>query len=725
MNQFILGKAGLGSLTTLGHPIFLRHVTKYRPGWIAGAMGFAKKIAYGRRIDRVNVMRPVDGIPFIAQMAANEPQSAADAARKIIEVNEGKVDAIEWNLSCPKDLSRGKQFDYGAALLGARFAAVLPKVMEAMTEAVSVPIFAKVRAGFSREEPGPRFKDFIPSLISAGAQAIHVHGRFGSDTYQQPAEWDLIAEAVEIVDGKVPVIGNGNIGHYSDVRKMMEQTGCQAVSLGRIALVMPWVFEAIKTNQEVNYTPEERWKFLKGLSDDILEDHAGNLRRAFRLIREHAGWFISWHPSEFTIRRRWASMDYTDRRALDALTQEARELVLSGPQELTQLDFGRYSLQRDETPLGSSASKKIHPQPSLGGLPLAKSPSQSFLGGPPLVRLSSPRKHAQGQPRPNEVLDSEQVARLQEKGYVSLYQALKDRGLVFPGKQARRLVKEGKVRVNGEVVIPDRDSILFVSPDAFLEVDEPCLYVSRGGLKLQEAFRYFGTDRLKNGKSDAIAMDIGAAEGGFTQVLLAQGFSKVYALDKSKTALHDTLLADRRVVSLGGMDVRKINPTSVPEAVDLIVVDVYSMSLLEFIELLPPFLKPGGHILVLVKPFNEVLVPRCVKQFMKKYPPGTSAQDLEQMSFTPSEIESLTRKIKEKMDVRRKQRVKPMPSLTREFGMPNEDPHAFFLRIFDSVLKAAAILGFSCIDQRSSDVKVLSEERFFLLRPRSMHTIPD
>ena len=131
-------------------------------------------------------------------------------------------------------------------------------------------------------------------------------------------------------------------------------------------------------------------------------------------------------------------------------------------------------------------------------------------------------------------------------------------------------------------------------------VDQPEPYVSRGGHKLTAALDAFGID--PNGLT---ALDVGASTGGFTDVLLQRGARRVYALDVGRGQLAEALRRDRRVVSLERTNARALTPTTLPEPIDLAVIDVSFISLDKVLGPVVSTMRPTAPIVALVKPQFE------------------------------------------------------------------------------------------------------------------------
>src|SRR4029450_6536187 len=127
-----------------------------------------------------------------------------------------------------------------------------------------------------------------------------------------------------------------------------------------------------------------------------------------------------------------------------------------------------------------------------------------------------------------------------------------------------------------------------------------CAFVSRGGLKLAAALDAFGFD--PKGK---IALDLGASTGGFTELLIARGAAKVYAVDVGKGQLHAKLRANPRVIALEGTDARALDRTLIGEAVSAIVADVSFIGLALVLPAALRLAAPGAWLVALVKPQFE------------------------------------------------------------------------------------------------------------------------
>jgi 23S rRNA (cytidine1920-2'-O)/16S rRNA (cytidine1409-2'-O)-methyltransferase len=177
-------------------------------------------------------------------------------------------------------------------------------------------------------------------------------------------------------------------------------------------------------------------------------------------------------------------------------------------------------------------------------------------------------------------------------------QLLVDRGLAESRTKAQALILAGLV-FSAERKIDKAGQTL--AADAPLEVrgkEHP--WVSRGGIKLAHALGHFGWD-----VAGAVALDVGASTGGFTDVLLQKGAAKVFAVDVGTNQLAWTLRQDPRVVVHEKTNARYLTDAVVTEPVDLIVCDASFIALAKVLDKALGFAKPGGRLIALVKPQFE------------------------------------------------------------------------------------------------------------------------
>jgi 23S rRNA (cytidine1920-2'-O)/16S rRNA (cytidine1409-2'-O)-methyltransferase len=180
-----------------------------------------------------------------------------------------------------------------------------------------------------------------------------------------------------------------------------------------------------------------------------------------------------------------------------------------------------------------------------------------------------------------------------------LDQALVDRGLAPTRARARDAVMRGHVKVDG---IRAQKPAASVAPTAAITIDDPAAgYVSRSALKLIAALDAFGFS-----PRDRVALDVGASTGGFTQVLIERGATRVHAIDVGHGQLHQSIASDPRVVARNGLNARSLALTDIGEQISAIVVDVSFISLRLVLPAVFAVATPNAWAALLVKPQFEV-----------------------------------------------------------------------------------------------------------------------
>jgi 23S rRNA (cytidine1920-2'-O)/16S rRNA (cytidine1409-2'-O)-methyltransferase len=176
-------------------------------------------------------------------------------------------------------------------------------------------------------------------------------------------------------------------------------------------------------------------------------------------------------------------------------------------------------------------------------------------------------------------------------------QLLVARGLFESRAKAQAAIEAGNVSADGKVIRKVSEQL---SEDAGIAATPAHPYVSRGALKLEAALDHFKID--PKGK---ICLDVGASTGGFTEVMLARGAAKVYAVDTGTDQLHSRIKGDPRVVSLEQSDIRKLEDAEIPDHARLIVIDVSFISLEHVIPKALQFAAPHAELVALIKPQFE------------------------------------------------------------------------------------------------------------------------
>lgn len=182
-----------------------------------------------------------------------------------------------------------------------------------------------------------------------------------------------------------------------------------------------------------------------------------------------------------------------------------------------------------------------------------------------------------------------------------------DRGLVSSRSQAKSLIEKGDVTVNGQVI---KKAGELIDQNANINISAP-LFVGRGAFKLEKALAEFQVTA-----KDKICLDVGASTGGFTEVLLLNGATKVYAIDVGHDQLALKLREDSRVINLEGTNIRDL--TELPEKAQLAVMDLSFISITKVLDQVNNLLDEKGELIALVKPQFEAGKERLPKDGVVK-----------------------------------------------------------------------------------------------------------
>jgi len=175
---------------------------------------------------------------------------------------------------------------------------------------------------------------------------------------------------------------------------------------------------------------------------------------------------------------------------------------------------------------------------------------------------------------------------------------LVERGFASSRTEAQAAIRAGSVTANGK---PVRAASQLLHDKLKIQYERPHPYVSRGGVKLAAALDYYGLS-----PEGRVCLDVGASTGGFTQVLLLRGATRVYAVDVGHGQLHHSLAPDTRIVSLEGLNARDLVRGHVNETVGVLVADVSFISLKLVLPAAFALTAKDAWMVLLVKPQFEV-----------------------------------------------------------------------------------------------------------------------
>jgi tRNA-dihydrouridine synthase B len=221
-----------------------------------------------------------DEHPITAQIFGANPSVMADAARIAEDLG---YDAVDINLGCPakKVVKCG-----GSGLL--RELPLLEDILKTVRAAIKIPLTIKLRAGW--DDKSIVALDVVRMAEQVGIEAAAIHPRTRMQGYAGKADWTIIAATKQAV--KIPIIGNGDIQCPEDAERMVRETGCDAVMIGRAAATNPWIFRQMEQYRATGHydvpTEQDRQRLLSGYYQKILSSNAPD---AVGKMKQFACWF--------------------------------------------------------------------------------------------------------------------------------------------------------------------------------------------------------------------------------------------------------------------------------------------------------------------------------------------------------------------------------------------------------------------------------------------------
>lgn len=255
----------------------------------------AKAILYNNRnTGELMKIDPAEGTVSL-QLFGSDPDIVSEMAKRI---EDKPFSVLDLNMGCPvpKVVNNGE----GSALM--KNPVLAGRIIEKTVKAIGKPVTVKIRKGF--DEQHINAVEMARVAEESGAAAVAVHGRTREQYYAGKADWEIIRMVKEAVH--IPVIGNGDVTDGPSAKRMLEETGCDAVMVGRAARGNPWIFRRINaylTEGRIEERPDYRTVKQMMLRHAAMLLETKGEYTGIREMRKHISWYTAGYPGSAGMRR--------------------------------------------------------------------------------------------------------------------------------------------------------------------------------------------------------------------------------------------------------------------------------------------------------------------------------------------------------------------------------------------------------------------------------------
>lgn len=255
----------------------------------------AKAILYNNKNTKALLEMHPDEAPVSLQLFGSDPVIISEMAKRIEELPFAILD-INMGCPVPKVVNNGE----GSALM--KNPKLAGEIVSAVSKAIKKPVTVKIRSGFDKDHINA--VEMAKIMEDSGAAAIAVHGRTREQYYSGEADWEIIARVKETVS--IPVIGNGDVTDCESAAKLLKQTGCDGIMIGRAARGNPWIFRQVTAYLDDGTilplpTSEERKAMI--LRHGRLQLEYKGEYTGVREMRKHVSWYTAGMPHSAQLRQ--------------------------------------------------------------------------------------------------------------------------------------------------------------------------------------------------------------------------------------------------------------------------------------------------------------------------------------------------------------------------------------------------------------------------------------
>ncbi len=259
-NVKIDNPAFMAPMCGITHKPFRKMTKNFGAGMVYTQMVSAKALVMGDKKSRKIVEFDESERPLVMQIFGNEADTIAEGCRILQDMGP---DIVDLNMGCPakKIVTDGG----GSALL--KDLNLCEDIFKKVKKVLTIPFTVKMRAGWDKYHHDSLTVAKVAQ--DCGVDAISLHARTKAQGYSGHADWNLIKQFKDEL--KIPIIGNGDVTHHSHVKQMMDETGCDAVMVGRQGFAEPWFFKAYLDGADYRPSIDELKKLIISQYEDFFE----------------------------------------------------------------------------------------------------------------------------------------------------------------------------------------------------------------------------------------------------------------------------------------------------------------------------------------------------------------------------------------------------------------------------------------------------------------------